>query len=120
MRKEKQLLLDGIKDQIHQSNGAFLICKYQKLAANKANSFRREIAKLGSGMEVVRKRILVKAAAEAGIALDLKDLPGHIALIYGGQDPIETTKVLFRFGEENDKVVEVIGGRFEGQLFNAP
>jgi large subunit ribosomal protein L10 len=117
MRQEKHLLLDEIRGQIDE-HGTFLIMRYQGLGANSANDFRREIAKLGGNIEMVRKRMLIKAADSSGIKLDLADLPGHISLVFGGKDPLETTKAVFKFRQDNDKVVEVIGGRFEGKLLS--
>jgi large subunit ribosomal protein L10 len=116
MKQEKQLLLDEVRDQL-QSHDSFVIMRYQGLNANKAHIFRREIAKLGGNIEVVRKRLLIKAAEAIGIKLDLEALPGHIGLILAGDDPIETTKAVYRFSQENDKKVEVIGGQFEGQMY---
>jgi|LakMenE01Jun11ns_1017448.scaffolds.fasta_scaffold9567815_2 large subunit ribosomal protein L10 len=117
MRQEKQLLLDEIAGQIKQSGNTFVIMSYQKLNANAANEFRRQIAKLGGNLEVVRKRVLLKAAQTAGIDLKMDVLPGHIGLVYGGNDPIETTKAVFRFSEENEQTIKVVGGHFEGQLY---
>jgi len=117
MRQEKQLLLDEIQGHI-EKHKTFVIMRYQGLEANKANAFRREVAKLGGNIEILRKRLLVKAAAAAGIQLNLDALPGHIGLVLAGQDPIETTKAVFKFSQDNNKAVEVIGGHFEGQLFN--
>lgn len=118
MRQEKQLLLKEVKGQIDQY-GSFVIMRYKGLNANVANDFRRQISKLGGNVEVMRKRILIKAAQAAGVDLDLDALPGHISLVYAAKDPIEMTKYVFKFGEDNEKVVEVIGGRFEGQVYNA-
>lgn len=118
MRQDKQLLLDEIKGQIDKSE-TFLIMSYSALEANKANAFRSAIANLGGGVEVVRKRILIKAAQEAGIDLSLDTLPGHIGIVFGGKDPLETTKATFKFGQENASAIKVVGGRFEGQLYNA-
>lgn len=118
MRKEKQLLLDESKKNI-QSHGAFVITRYTSLTANQANDFRREIAKTGGTYEVVRKRVLVKAAEAAGVILDLEALAGHIGLVFTGIDPIETTKSVFRFSSDKNNVVEVIGGRFDGQHYGA-
>jgi large subunit ribosomal protein L10 len=117
MRKEKQLLLDEIKEQISEQS-SFVIMRYQGLSANKANDFRHEIHKLGGGVEMVRKRVLIKAAEKAGIALDIAALPGHISLVFGGDDPLETTKAVFKFSQETNKTVEVIGARFEGKLYS--
>ncbi|MCE5316486.1 MAG: 50S ribosomal protein L10 [Parachlamydia sp.] len=117
MRQEKQLLLDEIKGQMDK-HGTFVIMSYQKVKANLANKFRNEIAKLGGNVEVVRKRLLIKAADAAGLKLDLKGLPGHIGLVLAGKDPIETTKAVFRFSQDNDKALEVLGGRFEGLYYD--
>jgi large subunit ribosomal protein L10 len=117
MRQEKQLLLDEVREQIDRYN-AFLIVRYQKLKANAANSFRGEIAKHGGDFEVVRKRLLLKAADAAGVSLDVSSLQGHIGLVFGGEDPMGMTKALFRFSEDNDKAIEVLGGRFDGQLYS--
>lgn len=117
MRQDKQLLLDEIKEQI-DNYGSFVIMRYQGLTADGANEFRREIAKGGGNVEVMRKRILIRAAEAAGVTLDLSALPGHIGLVFG-KDPIETTKVVFKFSQETNKAIEVLGGRFEGRLYGA-
>jgi large subunit ribosomal protein L10 len=118
MRQEKQLLLNEVKEQIEQFD-SFVIMRYLGLTANKANEFRREVAKTGGGVEVMRKRMLVKAAEAAGVTLDTAELPGHIGLVYAGEDPIETTKLIFKFSQENEKKIQVIGGRFDGLLYTA-
>lgn len=118
MRQEKQLLLDEVKGQIKHF-GSFVIMRYQGLSANKANDFRRQVAKNGGNVEVMRKRILIKAAKAAGVDLDLEALPGHIGLVYTLTDPLEMTKFVLKFSEDNEKEVEVIGGRIEGQIYNA-
>lgn len=117
MRQDKQLLLDEIKDQINQY-GSFVVMRYLALSANKANEFRRAVSKAGGMVEVMRKRVLIKAAADAGLKLSLKELPGHIGLVYANQDPIEITKLVFQFSEANSKAIEVVAGRFEGLMYN--
>lgn len=118
MRKEKQLLLDDMKSQIDR-NGSFVIMRYMGLNAEAVTGFRREITKMGGDVEFIRKRILVKAAEAAGIKLDVEQLPGHIGLVFAGKDLLETTKVVFKFSQDTDRAIEVVGGRFEGQLYNA-
>lgn len=116
MREEKQMLLDEIEQQIerHQS---FVIMRYQGLKANKANAFRVEVAKIGGNIEVMRKRILVKAAKKAGIDIDVGQLEGHIGLVLAGKDPIEMTKLVYTFSKDNENAISVIGGRFDGRLY---
>ncbi|MBA2727866.1 MAG: 50S ribosomal protein L10 [Parachlamydiaceae bacterium] len=119
MRQEKQLLLEEVKEQI-EKDSSFIIMRYGKLSANKFGELRREVGKMGGNVEVMRKRILLRASREVGIELDSVDLTGHIGVVYGGHDPLETTKFVFQFSQQNDKSIEVIGGRFDGQLYHGP
>lgn len=118
MRPEKQLLLDEIKDKIAGSK-AIVLASYKKLEPNAAAAFRTNLAKTGGSLEVVKKRVLIKAAEVAGVALDPALLQGHIAVVFADQDPVQTTKAVFQFSKENEEVLEVIGGRFEGSLCSA-
>lgn len=117
MRQEKQLLLDEIKELIDKQ-GSFLIMSYLGLEANMANKFRRNIADLGGGVEFVRKKLLLKAAQESGVQIDTS-LPGHIGLVFAGQDSIATTKAVFKFRKESDQAVKVLGARIDGIIYNA-
>jgi large subunit ribosomal protein L10 len=119
MRQEKHFLLDEVKEQIDNSKGSFVIMQYVGLTANKATELRRQVRKIGGNIEVMRKLILKKAAAQSGIELDTATMPGHIGVVYTSEDPIEMTKLVVKFGQENSKMVNVIGGRFDGQLYGA-
>jgi large subunit ribosomal protein L10 len=118
MRPEKQLLLDDIKDKINQSK-AFFLTRYSKMDPNLASKFRFSLHKAGGDFEVIRKRILMKAADAAGCSLDPALLEGHIGIIFADQDPLQTAKAVFKFKGEHEEVLEVIVGRFEGAIYSA-
>lgn len=118
MRPEKQLLLNEIKDRIAGSK-ALVLASYKKLEPNAASGFRMNLVKTGGSLEVVKKRVLMKAAKDAGLALDPDILQGHIAVIFADEDPVQTTKAVYQFSKENEDVLEVIGGRFEGNVCSA-
>lgn len=117
MRQEKQLLLDEIKDQIVRYK-SFVITNYQGFKSNSANQLRREVAATGGNYEVVRKRVLMKAAQSAGVELDLKMLTGHVGLIFSGGDPIETAKFAIKFSKDSNNAMSVIGGRIDGRIYS--
>ena len=83
---------------------------------NLAAEFRMNVAKTGGSFEVVKKRVLIKAAAEAGFTLDRSNLQGHIGVIFADTDPVQTTKCVYKFSQESVGNFVVIGGRFEGNL----
>lgn len=118
MRKEKQLLLDDIKERITLSK-AIVFTRYSKLEPNKVSGLRMNLAKSGGSLAVVKKRMLFKAAQEAGVSLDLQLLEGHIAVIFSQDDPFTTTKTIYQFCNENEQMMEVLAGRFEGVLCTA-
>jgi large subunit ribosomal protein L10 len=115
MRPEKTLLLNEIREKLDSSQ-AFVYTCYKKLSPNKAADFRFNVAKSGGTFEVVKKRIFVKAAEQSGLTIDRTDLQGHIGVIFAQQDPVLTTKVVYEFRKENDGMMEVLGGSFEGKL----
>lgn len=115
MRKEKQLHLSEIQKPI--ASHSFLVVKY-KMGANLANSFRRELGKGGSHLEVTRKRMLLKAAKDSGVDLKYNSLDGHIGVVFVESNPLDVTKMVFKFREDNADAIEVVGGRIDGQLYN--
>lgn len=116
MREEKKLLKQEIRDKIGKFP-SFVIMQYAGLTANLANDFRRQVNKFGGDVEVVRKRVLLKAAEDAGLELESSALPGHIGIVFLGEDPIEATKLVFKFSQDKEKVIQIIGGRFDGLLY---
>jgi large subunit ribosomal protein L10 len=117
MKKEKQFLLDEIKNQI-ESSGSFITVQYTKVPANTANNFRREMEKIGNSFEVVKKRLFIKVLDTMGLKCDLSALPGHVGLVFARQDPIETTKAIVKFSKGNENSFALIGGRVDGQLID--
>jgi len=115
MRAEKQLLLDEIKEKI-ESFESFIVTRYESLNAANAKEFRREITKLGGDYEVVRKRVLCKAAEAAGATLDAKQLEGHIGVVFAKDDPAAVSKSLIDFSKEKGDVFEPLAGRIDGEM----
>lgn len=118
MRQEKQLLLNEIKEKINGSK-ALVLAQYRSLEPNISADLRANLEQTGAELEVVKKRILLKAAESAGITLNTFAMQGHIAVIFASQDPIPATKVIYKFCQDNEKNVEVVGGCFEGEICSA-
>jgi large subunit ribosomal protein L10 len=118
MRPEKQLLLDEIKEQISNAS-ALVLMKYQRMNPNLSSQFRMSLSASGGSFEVVRKRILLKAAEAAGFTLDLDALEGHVGVVFVSADPVQVTKTIYQFAKENEDVLHVLAGRFEGKICSA-
>lgn len=115
MRAEKQLLLDEIEDKIEDFK-SFIVARYDKLSAADTRAFRREMAKLGSEYEVVRKRIFLKATEKQGLEIDASLLEGHVGVVFSGEEPMETAKAIVNFGKECSGSFEMLAGHVDGKI----
>jgi len=116
MRKEKQLLLDEIQEKVDGAK-AMISTRYQALAPNASWNLRTQLAKLGSHMEVVRKRLLLKAVEKSGLDIEESLLQGHIGVVFVSEnDSLPSAKVLAKFSEENSGVLEILCGQVEGAM----
>ncbi len=117
MRAEKHLLLDEIKQKIDSST-ALIVARYDRLPPNLSWEFRDQLAKSGSAFEVVRKRVFLKAAEQAGIKLDESLLKGHIGVVFVQQpDAMPSAKMVCKFSGDNQNVLEVVCGQIEGKIY---
>lgn len=118
MRKEKNLLLDEIKGKLNKAN-SFIITRYSKLAPNTSHELRAKLVKMGAELEVVKKRVFVKAAESFGVPLNVDEMAGHIGVVFSSSDALEAVKAVLAFGKDNDKIIDVIAGRVDGATYNA-
>jgi len=116
MRTDKSYLIDAITGPL-TSHPNFVLMQYEKVRANSINQFRRKVASTGGAVKVMSKTILAKACQLKGINLDTAQLQGHIAIVFGGKDPLETFKAVFEFSKETEAATKVVGGHIEGKLY---
>lgn len=118
MRAEKQFLLDEIKEKIEKSNG-FVVASYNKLTPNKARDFRDQLAEIGGEFEVVKKRVLIKAASTLGIQFEDGSFEGHVGVLFASEDPLPIAKKAVKYGEDNDNAIAVLAGHMDGLVMSA-
>jgi large subunit ribosomal protein L10 len=116
MRAEKQILLNEIKDKIDQST-ALIVTRYEKLPPNGSWNLREQLGKLGCEYEVVRKRVFLKAAEQAGIQIDAAQLLGHIGVAFVSDEGVlPSAKVLLKYSEDNAKTIQFLLGKIDGKV----
>jgi len=117
MRPEKQLLLDDIRDRLTGAT-SFLVTRYQGLSVPVTNDFRSQVRQSGGDFEVVRKRVLIKAASAAKLPFDEIALEGHIGIVFT-EDALATAKTVVAFHKDNAGTVELVAGWIDGVLYGA-
>src|SRR3990167_3882280 len=116
MRQGKELLLSEIQEKIGAST-AMIVTRYEKLTPNTSWQLRDQLAKSGGGFEVVRKKIFLKAAEQAGVQIDESLLKGHVGVAFIHQpDAMPSAKLIFKFSADNGQLLEVLCGQIDGKM----
>ena len=118
MREEKKFQLEEIELDLDQYP-SFVLVSYEKFKPEPTYKFRTDVLKIGGDLKVVPKRLFIKAAQKRGVELSLKDLPGHIAVVFSGKDVVETAKVVSNTESENKDAVKTLSGYLEGVMYSA-
>ncbi len=117
MRPEKKLLLDEIKEKIENAK-ALIVANYASLTPNLSWNLSQELEKDNSFFEVVKRRVFIKAAKEAGLELKDEDtIKGAVGVFFINGDAIEATKKIYNFSSSNDDLFKVLQGKYENEIY---
>lgn len=116
MRKEKQFLLDEVKNHIEKSQ-SMIVTQYHGIEPDLSWNLRCELKKSNGNYEVVKKRIFLKAAKEAGIEISDELLQGHIGIVVADDDGVDATKTICNFTKDHTGLLEILCGFYENKLY---
>jgi large subunit ribosomal protein L10 len=114
MRKEKKLFLDEIKDNLEGAI-ALIVTRHNRLNPKDTWELSNALIESKSNFRVVKKRIFSMAAKECGYSYPLKDLEGHIGVVFIKGDPLSAAKAILDFKKDKQNVLEIISGQIEGK-----
>ena len=117
MQAEKQLLLDQLREMV-EGTPSFIITRQGNQRANDAYFYRQRLRKANARLEVVRKRVFLRAAEGAQVNIG-DDWAGQIGIVFAEGDFAEASKAILTYAKENESQVEVLGGWYEGNLCDA-
>lgn len=107
-------MLDESSDRLRGAS-TLLFTRYKSMDPNVAFALRTSLIHAGGCLQIVKKRLFLKAAIEVNIPVDTRVLKGHIGIVHTGEDIVATIKTLYQFMESNRNVIEVVGGLYEGR-----
>ena len=116
MRIEKQAIIDETRGRLEKSS-FIIIADYTGMQVVQFGDLRRQLARHGAGLHVVKNAFLRRAAAGLPLAAAAERLAGPVAVVVGG-DGLEAARELKKFIQANRKPA-VQCGFFEGRFFSA-
>lgn len=111
-RKQKQELIDNLKASLSEAKAAVFV-DYTGLTVAQLTELRNKLRQEGGQVKIAKKTLMDLALKAGGIAgVEVKKMPGQIAIIFGLSDEAATAKVSYKFFRSNDKL-KILGGLLE-------
>ncbi len=112
-RQDKEALVDDLTKNLKETTTA-IVCDYKGLNVSEISGLRRLLREKNANMKVVKKTFAQIAFDNAKIKLDVRKVEGQIAVIYGGDDEVCSSKVAFDFSKTK-KAFQIRAGSLEGK-----
>lgn len=88
---------------------------FSKIKVKELAKLRGNLKKEGGEMKVAKKSLMEIALKNKNIDLDSKKLEGEVAMIFGYQDEIAPSKIVYQFSKENQNA-KILGGLLENKF----
>lgn len=96
---------------------ALVLADYRGLSVSQMADLRAQVKKAGGELEVVKNRLLGRAAKEAKVAIADEVLTGPTAALWAWEDELEPLKALYDFAQKTG-LPEIKFGFFEGKALS--
>jgi large subunit ribosomal protein L10 len=116
LRKQKEKIINDIRDQVHGSN-LVILSTFTGLNVEKITKLRKSLRGVESSYRVVKNTLINKAVKDTEMESLEKFFTGSSAVIFAKGDPSRPCKVLKDFRKENEQL-EIKGGMFEGRVLS--
>jgi len=108
-----------VEDVVEKFNNATsaIVVDYRGLTVAQATELRKELREAGVHLNVIKNKVLTRAADKAGYG-ELNDIfNGPTAVAFSNEDAIAPAKVLKKFSDSVD-ALEIKGGYIEGKIMS--
>lgn len=121
-RADKQAIVETLAGKLKNSVSSVFV-HFHKLTVDDEYPMRRELTGKGVKYFITRKSLMKRAASEAGVAGDVPELKGEIALVHlmeGAAGDITTAPgAIYEFVKKLKDKMSIVGGIVEGKFVGA-
>lgn len=115
-KDQKKQVLEDLKSRLANIK-AVVFTDYQGLKVNEIQVLRRKLREKEIDYKVLKTSLIKKAMEGAGYKLDEEIYSKPVALAFSTKDEVESSKVIFDFSKENNKL-EILGAIVSGEFCN--
>lgn len=107
-RKKKEEILKNLNDKLSRSKAAVFV-DYSGTDVKSMDGMRRDLRNGEVDFKIAKKTLLNLAFKQNDVDIDIKTLPGQVAIAIGYKDEVAPARIIFKFAK-NLKTVKIIAG----------
>ncbi|MDX1535791.1 MAG: 50S ribosomal protein L10 [Candidatus Spechtbacterales bacterium] len=108
-REKKEQVIDALKKDLDGAK-VVVFTDYKGMGVNDLTAMRRKIRESGGRYMVAKKTLIKKALEDAGIKnIDPIEMDGQVAVAFGMEDSVSTTKAIYDTQKETEKPGILLG-----------
>lgn len=117
-KDKKREILAKLSDAFTKASSVAFV-GFSKLTVADASQLRRTLRSDGVRYVVAKKTLIKKALTERGVAGEMPDLPGEVAVAWTDEDVTAPARGVYGFGKKIKGTLALLGGVFEGAFADA-
>lgn len=114
-RVKKENIVKDIEEKLDRQK-AIMFMDFSGVKVKELTGLRNELKENGNEMEIAKKSLLGIALKNKNIAADVKNLSGEIAVVFGYEDEVASSKILYQFVKANKKA-KMLGGMIGSNFY---
>ena len=107
-RLQKEEVVKDLTEKIKASK-SIVFADYSGVKTNDINELKSRLKKEGTNLRVIKKKLVDLSLKNAKIEVDIKSLPGQLAITISDNDEVAPARVLSKFAKENENL-KILGG----------
>ena len=114
-KEQKQNIIVGLEQKIDKQK-SMVFMDFKGIKVKTLAKLRETLKEQGGELKVAKKSLMEIALKNKNIELDTKKLDGEVATVFGYNDEITPSKLVYQFSKENPNA-KILGGFLENKFY---
>ncbi len=113
-KKEKEIIVEDLNQKMKKQT-TMLFVDFAGLKVQDTFKLRRSLDQANSELKIAKKTLIQIASDKNNLDVNVKEMGGEIALVFGYEDEVAPAKTVYNFSKEN-KDLKILGGFLENKF----
>ncbi len=115
-KEQKKQIVEDLKDNLSKQKAVVFI-GIKGIKAKDIFDLRENLKKANCLLSVIKKTLLNLVLKDEKLDIDAKKMEGEMGLVFGFEDQILPSKIVYQFSKTNNNL-KILGGIFENKFIN--